>query len=515
VNNDLASLVRDAAARDPDAIAVRAPDGVMTYGALDRAADRVARALLSLGVRPGDRVGVWTEKSARTVAIFQGVLRAGAAYVPADPLSPAVRIGAILRDCGVSAVATSAARAAQLRATGVDAAALLTDTSAGDGPPLAPGPSLSWADVEAIPATPLERADAPGGDALAYILYTSGSTGRPKGVAISHDNALAFVRWAAEEIQARPGDRLSSHAPFHFDLSVLDLYVAFCAGAAVCVIPEWTSYSAKRLVSFVLSERITVWYSVPSALMLMMDGGGLLDAPAPDLRAILFAGEVFPIGQLSRLRRHFSRARLLNLYGPTETNVCAFHEVGDLGGGSPPAALPIGRACSGDRVWAVDERGAVIGPGEEGELVVEGPTVMLGYWGQPPQAGRPYATGDIVRLRQDGAYELVGRRDQMVKVRGNRVELGEIEATLGAHPDIKEAAVAVEGDGMEARLIACVVPVGERSPPLLAVKKHCAERLPRYMIPDEVRVLDALPRTGNGKVDRRSLTARMRGRTDD
>ena len=504
MKNDLASIVSEAAARDPEAVAVRAPDGVMTYGALDRTADRVARALVSLGVRPGDRVGVWTEKSARAVAIFQGVLRAGAAYVPADPTGPPARIAAGFRDCDVRAVVASAARAARLVEAGLPASPLLAaDARAAGATAELPAPALFWDDVEAFPATPPDGVAPTGEDAIAYILYTSGSTGRPKGVAISHRGARAISSWAARELALTPADRLSNHAPFHFDLSVIDLYAAFSAGASVSIVTEWASYNARQLVSFLMGERITVWYSVPSALLLMMERGGLLEASAPDLRAILFAGEVFPVRHLARLRRAFPDARLLNLYGPTETNVCAFHEVGEVPAGV--ASIPIGRACAGDRIWAVTADGAVVRAGGEGELHVEGPTVMHGYWGQPPQGQRPYATGDIVKLREDGAYDYIGRRDQMVKVRGFRVELGEIEATLAAHPDLTEVAVVVEGDGMAARLVAHVVTTAGRRPSLVELKRHCAERLPRYMIIDEVRVLDALPRTSNGKIDRRDL----------
>jgi amino acid adenylation domain-containing protein len=484
---------------------VRAPDETMTYGALDRAADRVARALVALGVRPGDRVGVWTEKSAKAVALFQGALRAGAAYVPADPTSPPARVATAFRDCDVRAVVASAARAARLAAAGLSALPFLSfDARRAETAGLS-AVALCWDEVEALPAISPDGVTPASEDAVAYILYTSGSTGRPKGVAVSHRGARAIAAWAARELSLTPADRLSNHAPFHFDLSVIDLYAAFCAGASVSLVSEWTSYNARHLVSFLAGERITVWYSVPSALLLMMEHGGLLEATAPDLRAILFAGEVFPIRHLARLRHGFPRARLLNLYGPTETNVCTFHEVGELPAGA--VSLPIGRACAGDRVWAVKPDGAVAGPGEEGELHVEGPTVMLGYWGQPPQGQRPYATGDVVRLREDGEYDFVGRRDQMVKVRGFRIELGEIEAALTAHPDLTEAAVVVDGDGITAQLIAYVVMVPGRRPSLIELKRSCSERLPRYMIVDEVRVLEALPRTSNGKIDRVTLVS--------
>lgn len=484
----LGDLVRERARQAPGRLAVAGPDGEMTYGELDREAGRVARALAGRGVRPGDRVALWLPKSARAIAVMQAALRLGAAYVPIDPLGPPAMAGRVIRDCAPAAVITSAESADSLRAAGIAGAMLYPD-----------GPD----DPAAVP----DPGGGPGD--LAYILYTSGSTGTPKGVSLSHRNALAFVEWAAAEIGASPADRFANHAPFQFDLSVLDIYAAFYAGASVHLIPAGTSAAPRLLTEYLAGQRITVWYSVPSALILMVRDGGLLDVLPGDLalRALLFAGEPFPVRYLRLLRRHLPDVRFLNLYGPTETNVCTYHEVT----GVPPEQVrpvPIGRACSGDRVWAVRDDGQLAGPGEEGELVVDGPTVMLGYWGQPPQGGRPYYTGDRVVLLEDGSYQYLGRRDGMVKVRGYRVELGELEAALQAHPDIGDAAVVLAGAGLDARIVAYAVPSGAVRPGLLDIKRHCAATLPRQMIVDVVRYVPDLPRTGNGKVDRRALVGR-------
>lgn len=493
----LKDLLIRSAERTPDAMAIKGPDGCLTYGELDRLANRIARALAEMGVRSGDRVGIWLDKSVRAVAAMQGVLRLGAAYVPLDPLAPAPRIRTILSDCAMRALVSTGERASRVLTDDTGYVACLCVDS--------PRKDLGWDDLRLFSDEPIEG-PTPDEHDLAYILYTSGSTGVPKGVCISHRNALAFINWAADELQATPADRFSNHAPFHFDLSVLDLYAAFQVGASVFLIPDGMSYVPQKLVEFIIQENITVWYSVPSALTLMMEQGGLLDVPSMPLRAILFAGEPFPIQHLRRLYERWPEPRYLNLYGPTETNVCTFYEVKQIEK-ERIKPVPIGRACSGDRVWAVKEDGSEIKPGgEEGELMVSGPTVLLGYWGRPPQGDKPYATGDIVWLQEDGNYVYVGRRDHMVKVRGHRIELGDIEAALGQYPGIREVAVVVEGSGVEARLIAFIVSNGARPPTLLDIKRHCAERLPRYMIVDEVRFLPALPRTRNGKIDRLKLT---------
>jgi amino acid adenylation domain-containing protein len=484
-------VVLAAVERHAERPAVKDDAGEVSYAQLDALAGRAASALGQLGVRRGDRVAIWLNKSVQAVAVMQGALRLGAAYVPIDPMSPSLRAAAVMRDCAISALVAPADGVGSVSERLTDVRVLAADDGPGD---------MTWSDLEQLePSSPIDAASE---DDLAYILYTSGSTGIPKGVCISHRNAMAFVEWAAREVDARPEDRFSNHAPFHFDLSVFDLYAAFLAGARVAIVPEQHAYMPRALVDFVVGERITVCYAVPSALSLMVERGGLLDERRLALRAVVFAGEPYPIKQLRRLRDGLPGVRLFNWYGPTETNVCTGYEVRHI---DPDRAVPvpIGRAASGDRVWAVKDDGSEAGVGEEGELLVSGPTVSLGYWGRERHGNGPYRTGDIVRVQADGEYVYVGRRDHMVKVRGHRVELGDVEAALVVHPEIQEAAVALVGSGIDARLVAYLV--AEHELPLLEIKRHCAERLPRYMIIDRAVFLSALPRTRNGKIDRLAL----------
>jgi L-proline---[L-prolyl-carrier protein] ligase len=487
----LERLVVDAAQRHADRPAVKDDTGEMSYAELDALSGRAATALAELGVRRGDRVAIWLNKSIQAIAAMQGTLRIGAAYVPVDPMSPPLRAGTVMRDCAIRALVAPSDGASSVIEQLEGVSVLASD----DGPA-----DIAWSELEQLDATP--PVDSSGEDALAYILYTSGSTGVPKGVCISHRNAMAFVDWAAREVDARPEDRFSNHAPFHFDLSVFDLYAAFLAAARVAIVPERHAYVPRALVDFVVGEGITVWYAVPSALSLMVDRGGLLDEPDLPLRAVVFAGEPYPIKQLRRLCDGLPGVRLFNWYGPTETNVCTGYEVRHI---EPDRSVPvpIGRAASGDRVWAIKDDGSEASVGEQGELLVTGPTVSLGYWGRERHGDAPYRTGDIVRLQADGEYVYVGRRDQMIKLRGHRVELGDVEAALLLHPEVDEAAVAVVGSGVEARLVAFLVVQSEL--PLLELKRHCAERLPRYMIVDRAIYLHELPRTRNGKVDRLAL----------
>jgi L-proline---[L-prolyl-carrier protein] ligase len=495
-----------AAQRWPDKVAVRAEGRWLTYGQLDVAADRVAGALAAMGVSGGDRVGLYLNKTVEAVAAIYGILRAGAAYVPLDPDAPAARCALIAEDCALAALVADEGRLRALR----EVKATVPDRGIVCGGQ-APGGFETWeavqAGAQAGPAGGVVDTD------LAYVLYTSGSTGRPKGVMISHRNALTFVNWACEQFSLQPDDTFSSHAPFHFDLSTFDLFAAASAGGTVTVVPGTAALFPVRLAQWIGSEQVTVWYSVPSALSMLVRYGGLERHRIDSVRLLLFAGEVFPNKYLAELMRLAPRARYFNLYGPTETNVCTFHEVVD-----PPApddpAIPIGRPCANTRCLVEDEAGNVVSaPGVEGELVVQGSIVAQGYWGNPARTaeGFPapytYRTGDVVHWSDEPhgrVLRFVGRRDHMVKSRGYRIELGEIETALYSQAEVEEAAaVAVPDELLGSRILAfCVAPAAGDEDKL---KQRCRERLPQYMVPERIVLLERLPRTPNGKVDRTRL----------
>jgi amino acid adenylation domain-containing protein len=495
----LDEMVAPWAGRTPERIAVDGADEALSYAELDRMADRFAAAFRAAGVRPGDRVGVHVPRSGRSVAALLGALRADAVYVPLDPGSPPPRLRLIAQDCGLRHAVISPKLLASWAASGPCEPVEHFFLSA-DGPvPALPAPARAhpWAEVQAGAAPPpVRHRGSP--DDLAYLLYTSGSTGVPKGVMLSHRNARAFVDWAADEIGLSASDRVASVAPFHFDLSVFDLWATLSRGATVVVVDEAMVLSGRAMLDRIQARSISVWYSVPSALVLMLESGGLAERGAPSLRTVFFAGEVFPVKHLRRAMAAIPQARFYNLFGPTETNVCTAYA---LPGPPPPddTAIPIGRASCGDVASILDPEGRPVPEGETGELHIDGPTVMLGYWdgGRRTPARRPYPTGDLVSRRPDGELMYHGRRDHMVKIHGFRVELGEVEAALNAHPGIQEAiAFAVEQ-----QLVAVAVP-SDPAVSVLEVKRHCAARLPRYMVPGEVRLVQALPRTSSGKADR-------------
>lgn len=515
----LATRFEAAAARHPQRVAVGHPQhGTLTYEALEHLSSRVRDRLNHMGVRPGDRVGLHLPKSVDSIAAIFGVLRTGAAYVPVDADAPVERGAYILADCSVAAVLTERRVERELVAAlgerGLSPGVLTLEDPA-DGSALRE--ALDDADARGVaPAT----ATYDGGpDDLAYVLYTSGSTGQPKGVRLSHRAALTFIEWCEGEFGPRPDDVYSSHAPLHFDLSIHDVFVPLFNGARLVVIDEGTGKDPLGLAETIASERISVWYSTPSILNLLASYGKLDRHDFGALRLVLFAGEVFPIPQLRALKALWPEPRYYNLYGPTETNVCTWFEVPATIPDERVAPFPIGRICPPLRGRVVDESGEAAPAGKQGELVVHGPGVMDGYWNLPEQnerafmvdeaGARWYRTGDLVAEIEPGVYTFHGRRDRMVKRRGYRVELGEIEAGLATHPGLEEVAVvAVPGPDHGVRIKAFLVVPGDERPSVIQLKKHSVAHLPRYMVPDTFEFLEALPRTSTDKIDYQALLAR-------
>ena len=487
--------------------------GSITYRALDRLSDRVRDALAMLGVRRGDRVGFALKKSIDAIAVIYGILKAGAAYVPVDPTAPASRCAYILANCAVSALIAEArlldGLTSQLEMLGAKPATLILEGT-GAGAPL-----TTALERHASTARPAKTTiSAP--DDIAYILYTSGSTGKPKGVMLSHENAVSFVDWCSEVFHPTPDDRFSSHAPLHFDLSILDVHLALKHGATLVLIAEDLGKDPVRLAPLIADQKITIWYSAPSILSLLAQFGNLQSFEYASLRHVLFAGEVFPVKHLRALTKLWPNPRYFNLYGPTETNVCTFYEVMLPVPEDRNNPYPIGAVCCHLQGKVVDGDDRVVTTGEEGELVISGRGVMQGYWNLPEQTQRGfliepdgtkwYRTGDIVVEDPPGSYIYRGRRDRMVKRRGYRVELGEIEAGLYKHPDIKEAAVIARPDEESGiSIIAFLSGKEGKSLSLIALKRFCAENLPLYMIPDSFSWQSSLPKTSTDKIDYQRL----------
>lgn len=511
----LFEFLEHSAGLDPDGIAVIEPGhGSITYRQLHALSDQLRDRLYDLGVHRGDRVGIYLHKSIDSLASIFGILKTGAAYVPVDPGAPASRNAYILADCQVKAVVIEDCFVKNLIAewgpTGDTPRFLMLERTGGGG-------YLGEMLDQAQASTPISSAQTvdPSLDDLAYILYTSGSTGKPKGVMLTNRAALSFVDWCSEAFGPESDDRFSSHAPFHFDLSILDIYLPIKHGASLVLISEEIGKDPVRLAAAIAEHKITTWYSAPSILSFLAQYGRLEQYDYSSLRTVLFAGEVFPVKHLRALKRLLPDPIYFNLYGPTETNVCTFYEIPQTIPEDRTNPYPIGQACSNYQLLIVDELDRQVARGQEGELCASGAGMMIGYWNLPEKTGNAflidssgkkwYKTGDIVSEGPDGNYIYLARRDRMVKKRGYRIELGEIEAGLYRHPAIKEAAVVAlqDDDGVKIRAFVSREQVGR--PSIIELKQFCAQNLPAYMVPDLFSFLDILPKTSTDKIDYQKL----------
>lgn len=523
-------LLTQSAARFPNKEAVRYDGQALTYAELDDLSNRLAYTLQEAGVRRGHRVGIYLHKSPASVISIFAILKAGGVYVPLDPNAPAARLAYIIDNCDINVMITAPDKRDAVAAILQEGARLQTIILAEPSKEDAPFPDaavsarhIPWDAVNAAPGDAVDNSGAIETD-LAYLLYTSGSTGQPKGVMIAHRTIFTFINWCLHRFNIDENDRVTSHAPIHFDLSTFDIFVTIAAGGTVVLVPEKLSIFPIQLVRLLQEERITATYMVPSVLSMMVNYGKLDAHDLSALRLILFAGEVFPIKYLRQLIRKVPHADYYNLYGPTETNVCTYYHVqpADL---APERTqpVPIGVACENMEVFAVGSDGSLVEtPGAEGELWVRGSCVAQGYWNDPektaqrfvPNPYQPhyletaYRTGDIVVLDEDGDnWRFIGRRDHMIKSRGYRIELGEIESALYACNGVKEAAaVAIPDDLVGNRIKAFIVIANSNNITVQDLEAHCRNHLPGYMVPETFHFLDALPKTSTGKIDRVELT---------
>ena len=492
----LTELFEGRAAACPEAVAVVSRGRAVTYGELERRSRALAGRLAAGGIGPGRRVGVCLERSPDLVAALLGVLRAGAAYVPLDPAYPPERLAFMLEDSAAGRVVTSE-----------ELLPRLPEALAGGGAePLLVPAALSEGEPAAGPPPP------PGPGELAYLIYTSGSTGRPKGVAIEHRSAAARVAWALGAFGPDELDGVLASTSVCFDLSVFELFVPLAAGGRVVLVAD-----ALDLVGHPEAERVTLVNTVPSAMAELLR----LDAVPSSVRGVNLAGEPLKSSLVDRIYAATRAERVLDLYGPSEDTTYS------TGGLALPAAGRepfIGRPLEGTRAYALDADGRPAPLGAPGELLLGGAGLSRGYHARPgltaarylpdPFSGeagdRLYRTGDLVRHLPDGRLDFLGRIDHQVKLRGFRIELGEVEAALTGHPAVEDCAALVRGEGAEARLVAFVELAAGKSPGAPGadeLRAHVRERLPAPMVPARVQVLDALPRTPNGKTDRRALAA--------
>jgi amino acid adenylation domain-containing protein len=502
----LHALIEQTVAQCPDRVAVVCDHdpsvgaSALTYAALDARANALAGRLRTEGVRPGSVVALMVERSFAMIVGALGILKAGGAYLPVATDHPAERIRFILADAGASVLLVHRATAGRVAAPGVRALDL-------DDPRLYAGPAVARVAV----ATP--------GD-LAYVIYTSGSTGKPKGVMIEHRSVVNRLHWMQRRYPIGAGDTILQKTPYHFDVSVWELFWWALAGARVAFLAPGGERFPLAIVDAIRRHGVTTLHFVPSMLSVFLeylDGRPhAVDGAMRTVRQVFASGEALSPSHVRRFHALWGSrtgARLANLYGPTEATVDVTYY--DCLPGIEAERVPIGRPIDNTRLYVLRD-GAQVPIGETGELCLAGVGLARGYLGNPgltaekfvdhPTAPgeRIYRTGDVARWLPDGNVEYLGREDHQVKIRGLRIELGEIENVLRDHPDVADCAVVVrQPSETVALIVAFVVCRGPLDAD--ALKEHLARHLPAYMVPNRFERLAALPLTPSGKTDRKAL----------
>ena len=514
-------LVEAQAVRTPGAVAVLAADGTpLTYGELDRQANHLAHHLVAMGVAPGAVVGIHAARTPRAMIALLGVLKAGAAYLPLDPAYPRERMAMMIQDGGVDVLLSqgdTAWRSPQSTVRVVD----LDDDGITGGDASSGASSDASSGASAISSGAIDLGLPVTADQCAYVIFTSGSTGRPKGIAMGHAPLTNLIAWQLGDSRvSEPQARTLQFSPLSFDVSFQEIFATWSAGGTLVLIPEELRRDPPGLLRLMVERRVERLF-LPFAALQQLAEAAVTEAILPPLREVITAGEQLLV--TSAVVAWFARMRgcsLHNHYGPSESHVVTAHTLtGDPAGWE--SSPPIGRPITNARIRILDHAGRPVPIGEAGELYIGGPVLANGYVGRAdltaerfiadpvdPSAGIVYRTGDLARWREDSAIVFLGRADSQVKLRGYRIELGEVEAALLRHPEVREAAAGVcEIAADDHRLVAYVVAPGAAPGFPVELRRDLATRLPDHLVPSAVVLMERLPLTPSGKIDRRALPA--------
>ena len=512
MNRILTNSIYTSAEKFPDKIAFKQDDRQLSYQELVYNSNNVANFLINSGVKKGDRVGIFMNRALESAQVIYGIFAAGAAYVPIDSNQPVNRIVEILKDCDINILFTKDLYADKVAK--VCQAYNGLKVLVGIHKKLEVNSNVvGWDEISGFENL---RPDVnPKEEDIAYIMYTSGTTGRPKGIVHTQRSGYSYAKLSSELYGVTENDILGSHSQLHYDISTMAYFSMPLVGGASIIISEAYTLFPNSLGSLIEKEGMTLWYSVPLALIQMLKANSLEGRDLSKLKWVLFGGEVFALSYIKELFKYAPTAKLSNVYGPAEVNQCTYYNFDKDTPLNDP--IPLGL------VW--DETDIVIdyGKGDKdesiGELLVSSSTQMKEYWNQPAlteskmvhynveegASKRFYRTGDIVKKEEGGQLIFLGRKDRQVKVRGYRVELNEIERIILSLPSIQEAAVYVRKQEDALQIYADIV-FGKNTITREEVMNHLAEYLPRHSLPSEIKITQEIPRTGAGKIDYKFLS---------
>ncbi len=472
---------------------------------------QLANLLVASGVKRGDRVGVFLNRCLDTATAIYGIMNAGALYVPIDPNAPAERVEFLIQHCTIRCLISNDMQHKKLQK--LQEKNILPEVLIG-AKVEEHKRDYTWEEVAQMPKTN-PNINTSERD-LAYILFTSGSTGKPKGIMHSHYSGLSYAKLTANLYQLQADDVFGNHAPIFFDISTLGYFTAPYVGATTIIASDAHIMMPASLSNLIAQEKISVWYSVPLALIQMLQKGAINQRDWSSLRWLLYAGEPFPVKHLRALMQEVPQASVSNIYGPTETNQCTYYNLPAIPKSDEP--ISIGQVWRNTEMLILDENEEEVVEGEVGELLIRSATMMEGYWRDPERTKKSlykvvqdsglvrtfYRTGDLVREDAENQLQFLGRKDRQIKTRGFRVELDEVEVAIITHEAVNEAAVWATTAEDDTTII-CAVATLHTNLSKADLIVYLKSKLPVYTIPQQLALVEDLPRTATGKIDRNRL----------
>lgn len=507
--NTLTDILINANKKFPNNEAFKCGKNTLTFKELQKKTDQLAKHLQDVGVKKGDRVGIYMERSIESVIAVYGIMKTGAAFVPLDPTTPITRTVFLLNDCGIEHLVTTKLQSKKVTKILNEEQVLTSIIGFEKELKIS---VTSWNTIYNISLVTYIPVEIEKND-LAYIMYTSGSTGAPKGIMHTHFSGLNYAKLSSELYNISEKDRVANLPPLHFDQATFGYFSSPLACACTVIIPDAYTKLPASLSKLIEDEKITIWYSVPLALIQLLQKGILEDRNLTSLRWVLFGGEVFITKYLYQLMKKWPQATFCNVYGPAEVNQCTYYHLNSKS--KPQDPIPVGHIWNETSYKILDKNDAEVLQGESGELVVKTTTMMAGYWNNEAltntsfyKEGKSvyYRTGDIFNLNKIGELIFLGRNDFQVKIRGYRIEISEVEAVIANHENVDEVAVfAIETLNGEKELTAVILLKQGKELDNKLLMSYCKKLLPSYSIPSRINIMKDFPRTSSAKIDRGAI----------